>query len=529
MIGNFVLCISLLIGMRSSGINHSFKETINNKQLSKITATYSGSSSKSIIFAEDFESGAIGWTHYDLIRNNAPMWHTDTFQAYGDSGKSWWSGTQLPDSLNGYSDNWYQALISPEIILPDTGLTLTFKMNRNVEIPSPYLSFDGWDGCNVRISKDGGNIWTVLIPTTPAYSCTSMFAFSWHGEDQYTPGWPGSSSGWVDVSFDLSAYANDTIKIKWVFASDEFSCTEDTSGNGGMPDPSLFGWQIDDINVANVFTNNGEDTTGFTYLTASGLLDFWELTDSSYYSPTHSYHCANGWYDLYDALISPPITIPDSNGTSIFMSYYVYCDLPDINSDGNDYLDDCYDIIVINSVGSWEYLGFDLSYNGSDTGWVRRDSSYAYSDPVRLVDLDLTSYAGQTIQLMWVMYTDEDDDDGIGKGLYIDDISFDMVGVEENNSAAIRKYSLNQVFPNPFYKGTKIQYSIPVATHTTVKVFNLSGEEVTTLVDKKQLPGSYKITWDGTYSNGKRVSAGIYLYKLTTDTFSETKKMVLMK
>ncbi|AFN74223.1 hypothetical protein MROS_0982 [Melioribacter roseus P3M-2] len=86
------------------------------------------------------------------------------------------------------------------------------------------------------------------------------------------------------------------------------------------------------------------------------------------------------------------------------------------------------------------------------------------------------------------------------------------------------EYTLNQNYPNPFNPVTNIKYSIPKAGHVTLKVFNVLGQEVATLVNKEQSPGSYVVDFDAS-----RLASGIYLYSLQTENTIITKKMMLIK
>jgi DNA-binding beta-propeller fold protein YncE len=86
------------------------------------------------------------------------------------------------------------------------------------------------------------------------------------------------------------------------------------------------------------------------------------------------------------------------------------------------------------------------------------------------------------------------------------------------------EFALYQNYPNPFNPSTKIKYSLPQETAVTIKVFDILGEEVMTLVNEKQEAGTYEIDFDG----GNLVS-GIYVYQMQAGSFSNTKKMLLMK
>ena len=82
-------------------------------------------------------------------------------------------------------------------------------------------------------------------------------------------------------------------------------------------------------------------------------------------------------------------------------------------------------------------------------------------------------------------------------------------------------------YPNPFGGETNIAYSLPVAGHVNLTVYNSAGQKVTTLVSKRQEAGDYSVKW-----NGKNLPEGIYYYQISLEgsrNYSQTKKMVLIK
>ncbi|MFH2057246.1 MAG: T9SS type A sorting domain-containing protein, partial [bacterium] len=84
--------------------------------------------------------------------------------------------------------------------------------------------------------------------------------------------------------------------------------------------------------------------------------------------------------------------------------------------------------------------------------------------------------------------------------------------------------SLRENYPNPFNPTTTISYSLPEAAPVRLEIFNVVGQQVTTLVDQYQSPGDYQIEW-----NASSVASGVYFYRLTVNDFVETKKMILTK
>ncbi|MFC1501889.1 C25 family cysteine peptidase [bacterium] len=84
-------------------------------------------------------------------------------------------------------------------------------------------------------------------------------------------------------------------------------------------------------------------------------------------------------------------------------------------------------------------------------------------------------------------------------------------------------------YPNPFNPATNIQYSLARDCHVEIAIFSLAGRHVTTLVNEKQESGAHHLIWDGKDSSGSSVGSGIYLCRLRTDSFSDFRKMTLVK
>ncbi len=119
-----------------------------------------------------------------------------------------------------------------------------------------------------------------------------------------------------------------------------------------------------------------------------------------------------------------------------------------------------------------------------------------------------------------------------GKEVYqseiIDYNSFTVTGLEEENNLPT-EFALEQNYPNPFNPSTTIKYSIPAiknrsAVAVRLKVYDVLGREVATLVNGKQAPGNYSATF-----NASGVPSGIYFYKLTAGNFSQVRKMIFVK
>ena len=99
---------------------------------------------------------------------------------------------------------------------------------------------------------------------------------------------------------------------------------------------------------------------------------------------------------------------------------------------------------------------------------------------------------------------------------------------EEQIYAAPTNFMLLQNFPNPFNPTTTIQYSIPQRSNVTLKVYDILGNEVATLINEERNLGSYEVQFSAT-GGASDLSSGIYFYKLQSGSFTSTKKMLLLK
>jgi hypothetical protein len=110
----------------------------------------------------------------------------------------------------------------------------------------------------------------------------------------------------------------------------------------------------------------------------------------------------------------------------------------------------------------------------------------------------------------------------------LSNINFDMgsplIGINTINENIPSKYLLNQNYPNPFNPATTIKFSVPVAGHIKLSVYDILGREIEVLANKNISAGSYSVIWDAS-----NYTSGIYFYRLEGSDFTETKKMVLIK
>ena len=134
-------------------------------------------------------------------------------------------------------------------------------------------------------------------------------------------------------------------------------------------------------------------------------------------------------------------------------------------------------------------------------------------------------YNSSTIDLWDFTFSDKNNGWACGEGLILHGKLDVPVSVYENKKKDFpSKFLLYQNFPNPFNPTTKINYSIPRRNNVVIKVYDLLGKELTTLVNEEKTPGDYEVTW-----SASNLPNGVYFYRMQAGSFVETKKMFLVK
>jgi hypothetical protein len=211
--------------------------------------------------------------------------------------------------------------------------------------------------------------------------------------------------------------------------------------------------------------------------------------------PAEGLLIAQGGGDQYS-----PVVLPD-NGTGMFVAWS-------------------------GSQNSWPAIyGTHLDSDGAPLGdpyWALHAGG-AFTDPIHQYQISqaIASDGFGGFVAVW----EDQRSSGIEpmKNIYAQHIS-DAAGVGDHTSVVPSVYSLAQNYPNPFNPTTQISFALKKAGMTTVKVYDLLGREVTTLVDRTVQAGEHSVTFDAT-----RLASGIYFYRIESGNFTATKKMVLLK
>lgn len=169
----------------------------------------------------------------------------------------------------------------------------------------------------------------------------------------------------------------------------------------------------------------------------------------------------------------------------------------------------------------WGDFGFKDAFN-INSNW--------YSDGYLAIDQGpiLGMIENYRSEILWKKFMSSPEiaqilDFSSGKGLFFPDTK-----VEEEETIP-SKFSLEQNYPNPFNPETTISYKVQAASQISLKVYDVLGRKVATLVDEFKQPGNYKVKFNVETRHGASLQSGVFFYALTTNGFTQTKKMLLTK
>lgn len=250
-----------------------------------------------------------------------------------------------------------------------------------------------------------------------------------------------------------------------------------------------------------ILNDNAEGTFG-NWVTN----DTWGITAAQSNSPAHSFtDSPTGNYpDNANNSMTVSNAINVSAAPVVYLSFY-----HKYNTEEN--YDFCYVEVSNDNGASWQTV---KSYSGILPIWTQKI-------------FDITSYAAGSEE-MKVRYRLSSDGNTVSDGWYVDDIKIinynvSPVGMSENNSDPV-SFSLEQNYPNPFNPVTVISYNIPFSSFISLKIYDVLGNEIKTLVNKIQTAGNYKVDFEGS-----NFASGVYFYKLTAGEYSDVKRMLLIK
>lgn len=279
------------------------------------------------------------------------------------------------------------------------------------------------------------------------------------------------------------------------------------------------------VGKANIVFRDSSLSPSIKWNITSNVIQKWDVTSSAYNSIPNSFtDSPKGDYESNATVV---MTLRDSiNLLGISdpkLTFWTKFDLE------NDW--DCGKVEISSDLGkTWIPVGgkyantavgqgrqFPLSsllYDGAQQNWVKEE-------------IDLKAFTGKQIKIRFSLLSDgyvQKD------GWYLDDISIvtydDLTAVDGKDLSTPFSFSLSQNYPNPFNPSTVINYQTASTGFVTLKIFDVLGNEVETLVNEVQEAGSYTVQFSSTKN---QLASGVYFYRLKTVGFTETKKMVLLR
>ncbi len=452
----------------------------------------------------DFEENDWGFT-------SPSFWEWGTPSLGAHSGESAWA-TRL---YANYLDNADWKLDSTEFYI-GTCTELHFWHK--------YQTQTNYDGGNVKISIDGGTTWNVVVPFD-GYPTASMS--SSNGAIGGEPGFSGYHPDWAEVVIDISEYAGNYATIRWHFGS-----------NGSTV---AYGWVIDDVLV----TGSQEKGAGIsgTLTLSENMADVENTLVSVGQYSTHPdedgnylLYVSENTYDLQadlqyfesgmiSELAATQGTI--SEGNNMVLNY-----LHPVTSTAWSQLNGQVTL-------TWDYEAPSMVRNTKKVKSNPREEFESFrvyrqeeTGPNVMIESDITDYqyVDQIDSLKTYFYTIVVEyDAGLSEPVALDDVYWDGTIVGNQPDAPSYVNNLGSNYPNPFNPETRIDFSLKDAGRATLKIYNVKGQLVKTLVDDRLDQGNHSITWHGTDNSNHRVSSGVYLYRLETDGYSSTQKMLLLK
>lgn len=163
------------------------------------------------------------------------------------------------------------------------------------------------------------------------------------------------------------------------------------------------------------------------------------------------------------------------------------------------------------SAGNYLFAGTEKNgvYFSSDNGlnWVQKNQGLVSNQQITHIGLQNNKLYASTY----------------GNSVFVRDLA-EIVSVNNISEEIPTEYLLSQNYPNPFNPITTIKFSIPKATFVEIAVYDITGREIETLVNESLQAGTYQTTW-----NAASYPSGVYFYKIVSDNYTETKKMLLIK
>lgn len=177
------------------------------------------------------------------------------------------------------------------------------------------------------------------------------------------------------------------------------------------------------------------------------------------------------------------------------------------------------DIQLPNTITNIEGVGFLNEQTGWVGGWGQN-----YNMPCYRTSNGGANWhaAGWGLNVNRFRFINDTTAFAVGKTVY--KLNYATVGIQQVSTEPPQNYNLHQNYPNPFNPATNIKFEIPKSSFTNIRIFNALGREIETIVNENLNAGIYEVSWDASAH-----PSGIYFYKIFSNEFNQSKKMILIK
>lgn len=490
------------------------------------TPAVSETTIKHQVFFTDVEGSASGWGLVDFRAGQPNAWHRVT-GTQSCVGQAWWCGVTGLTYGDGYANNWVQTLKTntPINLAGSSGNVLTFKHRLRSE--------EGYDWGWVMIHDgDAASTWDTLAAYsgdlgTSCVNASLTIPNSWTTRPQ-------------------------PIQLMFLFASDLTFSRADSNDVWS-------GWSIDDVKVTASgsvvkFFDDNEGTAANWVASSPDPGTLWHVENSPTTSvpATCFFLSTNLWVpfsgfgfgvvpDFADAMLTtPPIDITGAQtatSSTLRLQFDNWVNLPIANAvSWSLWIQGSQDTVTWTP---WRNAFDPITFYGSTPQCV--EGSYVQFDPYftnrtgvqpgtpyirlgfRIRDEKATHDTGELIRL------------GIRtEGIYLDNIGlyfiYTIAGVEAVDAVPVgARAAVNKIYPNPFNPSTTIEFSVPKPGPATVRIYDLQGRLVSTLVNEALGAGVYRVRWNGKSDDGRDLSSGVYFARVESSRSRASARLMMVR
>ncbi len=419
---------------------------------------------------------------------------------------------------DGYGTFWFSEYQNGFVFFKNYQRNLV-KLYDGPEIPGPSITGIGIDPNNsvwigsengyARLPEQGNSFLNYMFMYKNCFvaNCTYSFAFEknyvWAGQALYSFARSSYDDKWIIPAADNNSLPMQTVhsicidkfNTKWMgYVGNDFGLlkyidennwTLYDSKNSGLPPYGIMDIKIDKNNMIWILSIGG------------GLVKFdgttWQIFNTSN-SPIFTDNNNNA--------------IAVDNENSLWIGNCIGLQKFD-GASWKSYTDATYIYAMVIDKYNNKWLGtLNGLYKFDGTNWTlfTKDNS-------PLPDNSIYALAVDNKQRIWIGTP-------LGLAMYDQDGTVNV----DNNETLPNDYYISQNYPNPFNPTTTISYSILQLTYVTLKVYDSLGREIATLVNSEKNPGKYEVNFDGS-----KLSSGVYFYRITAGSFTQTKKLILLK